>query len=60
MVIERSETDQSACSAGAVVAAMGFAAATTNQPGKLLAYGTSADSHPAASFVGYAALAWPS
>lgn len=59
-VIERSEADQSACSAGAVAAAMGFASVTTDQPGRLLAYGTSADSRPAASFVGYAALIWPS
>ncbi len=56
--IARAEEDSSACSAGAAVAAMGFAAACGAVSGDLLAYGTSADVSPATSFVGYGAVAW--
>ena len=56
--IERAEGDSSACSAGAAVAAMGFAAANGATSADLLAYATSADVSPATSFVGYGAVAW--
>jgi AmmeMemoRadiSam system protein B len=57
----RAEQDRSACSAGAVLGARGFAEQMGASPAKLLAYGTSADAlgdEAPASFVGYAALAW--
>jgi len=58
-VLERADSDSSSCSAGAVLGAMGFAAAQGLQPARLLEYGTSADIvKDADSFVGYAALAW--
>jgi len=58
-VLERAQSDSSSCSAGAVLGAMGFAAATGLSPARLLEYGTSADVAPGAdSFVGYAAMAW--
>ena len=53
------ERDYSACSAGAVLGAMGFAEAEGLGGAKLLEYGTSADAGggtPPDSFVGYAAL----
>jgi AmmeMemoRadiSam system protein B len=60
-VLERAERDRSACSAGAVLGAMGFAGAA---PPRLLEYATSAATSAAAgeecpdSFVGYAAFAF--
>jgi AmmeMemoRadiSam system protein B len=61
-VLRRAEEDRSACSAGAALGALGFAAQRGALPARLLAYGTSAgdgDGEVPASFVGYAALAWP-
>jgi AmmeMemoRadiSam system protein B len=64
-VLERAEGEKSACSAGAVLGALGFAEVRGLSRGTLLAYGTSADavgrdhSEPPDSFVGYAAMAWP-
>jgi AmmeMemoRadiSam system protein B len=59
--LERAETDRSSCSAGAVLAAMGFASAKGAAPPRLLEYATSADANdspePPPSFVGYAAMA---
>jgi AmmeMemoRadiSam system protein B len=63
-VLERAEGEKAACSAGAVLGALGFAEVRGLRPGTLLAYGTSADSmirdgsSPPDSFVGYAAMAW--
>jgi len=60
-VLERAEIDRSSCSAGAVLAAMGFASAMGLGPARLLEYGTSADAENAVapeSFVGYAAFAF--
>ncbi|MDR0494255.1 MAG: AmmeMemoRadiSam system protein B [Treponema sp.] len=63
-VLERAETDSSSCSAGAVLGAMGFAAAEKLGSARLLGYGTSADTETAEgpevpdSFVGYAAMAY--
>jgi AmmeMemoRadiSam system protein B len=58
-VLLRAEEESSACSAGAVLGAMGFARGATAE---LLAYGTSADMNDDAgvpdSFVGYAAITW--
>ncbi|MDL2229991.1 AmmeMemoRadiSam system protein B, partial [Treponema sp. OttesenSCG-928-L16] len=61
-VLESAERDRSACSAGAVLGALAYAAARKAGPAELLMYGTSADAEGAAvpdSFVGYAALSWP-
>ena len=57
-VLERTETDSSSCSAGAVLGAMGFAAAQNLGPARLLQYGTSAGEGEEIpdSFVGYAAI----
>jgi AmmeMemoRadiSam system protein B len=57
-VLERAETDYSSCSAGAVLGAMGFAAAQNLGPARLLEYGTSAGEGEDIpnSFVGYAAI----
>ena len=57
-VLERAETDQSCCSAGAVLGAMGFAAAQGCTSARLLEYATSADKSAKIpdSFVGYAAM----
>jgi len=59
-VLERAETDYSSCSVGAVLGAMGFAAAEGLSPARLLEYGTSAGEGEEIpdSFVGYAALAF--
>ena len=59
-VLERAETDSSSCSAGAVLGAMGFAAAQGLGPARLLEYGTSAGEGEDIpdSFVGYAACAF--
>jgi AmmeMemoRadiSam system protein B len=63
-VLERAETDCSACSAGAVLGAMGFAAERRSGSARLLEYTTSADvvegEGAPDSFVGYAAFAFPS
>jgi AmmeMemoRadiSam system protein B len=58
--LARAEGDRSACSAGAVLGALGFARARGAGRAELLAYGTSADGDPVPppSFVGYASLAW--
>ncbi|GHV08558.1 hypothetical protein FACS189485_20180 [Spirochaetia bacterium] len=65
-VLGRAEKDQSACSSGAVLGALGFAQERGAGPARLLAYGTSIDTlHEAGdasaknadSFVGYAAMA---
>ncbi|MDR0569372.1 MAG: AmmeMemoRadiSam system protein B [Spirochaetaceae bacterium] len=61
-VLARAEQDRSACSAGAVLGALGFAQAVGADKSELLAYGTSADAcnqrEPPDTFVGYAAMAW--
>ena len=60
-VLERAETDSSSCSAGAVLGAMGFAAARSPGAARLLEYGTSVDGvrdDDIDSFVGYAAMVW--
>jgi AmmeMemoRadiSam system protein B len=56
-VLERAREEFSACSAGAVLGALGFAAARDFVP-RLLAYGTSADAEAEIpeSFVGYGAI----
>jgi AmmeMemoRadiSam system protein B len=60
-VLERAETDCSACSAGAVLGAMGFVQYEGKQKAALLDYRTSADVSGGFaipdSFVGYAAIA---
>jgi len=59
-VLERAESDQSSCSAGAVLGAMGYASAMNSGPAQLIEYGTSADAMGTGvpdSFVGYAAFA---
>ena len=58
LVLERANADSSACSAGAVLGAMGF---DDDGTARLLEYGTSADADPGeipGSFVGYAAMAF--
>ena len=59
-VLARAEEDSSACSAGAVAGAMGFAASLGNAKARLLDYCTSADltddGEVPDSFVGYAAI----
>jgi AmmeMemoRadiSam system protein B len=61
-VLRRAEKDQSSCSAGAVLGAMGFAEAQGFKKARLLEYATSADVNKEAevpdSFVGYAAIAF--
>jgi len=61
-VLLRAEKDFSACSAGAVLGAMGFADAGKFGGAKLLEYGTSADAQSEDtipdSFVGYASMAF--
>jgi AmmeMemoRadiSam system protein B len=57
-ILRRAETDQSSCSAGAVLGVLGFAQAAGRPHPRLLAYGTSADAEDdvPGSFVGYAAF----
>jgi len=59
-VLERAQNDSSSCSAGAVLGAMGFAAARDLGPAHLIEYTTSADVEGNAkipdSFVGYGAF----
>jgi AmmeMemoRadiSam system protein B len=60
-VLQRARKDASSCSAGAVLAAMGFAEAEKLQNAKLLKYANSADMDEIGvpdSFVGYAAFAF--
>ncbi|MDR1566710.1 MAG: AmmeMemoRadiSam system protein B [Treponema sp.] len=60
-VLRRAAEDSSACSAGAVLGAMGFASAAGAGTAELLDYRTSADAmegETPASFVGYAAIAF--
>ena len=60
LALKRAEEDSSACSAGAVLGALGFAASMGNTQGRLLDYRTSADVNDDEdvpdSFVGYAAV----
>jgi AmmeMemoRadiSam system protein B len=64
LILERAEKGRAACSAGAVLGALGFARSMGAAGAKLLGYATSADAgRPEngmvpASFVGYAAMAW--
>jgi AmmeMemoRadiSam system protein B len=71
LVLGRAEEEMSACSAGAVLAVLGFVQAghrdvsggvRDSGPAELLAYGTSADMDDTGevpdSFVGYAAIGW--
>ncbi|MEI6388925.1 MAG: AmmeMemoRadiSam system protein B [Spirochaetota bacterium] len=51
------QAERSACSGGAVAAAISFAKAMAASGTELLGYGTSYDLRPADSFVGYAAMA---
>jgi AmmeMemoRadiSam system protein B len=57
-ILRVSEDNRSACSAGAVLGALGFAREVGALPARLLAYGTSADVSPGVpdSFVGYGAF----
>jgi len=64
-ILTRAEEERSACSAGAVLGTMGYAAELrgpqSGNGGKLLAYGTSAeagDGEIPDSFVGYGAFVW--
>jgi AmmeMemoRadiSam system protein B len=66
-ILDRAEEDRSACSAGAVLGALGFVQSVTGESGagaaELLAYGTSAGVNPGEgnvpdSFVGYGAFCW--
>jgi len=62
-VLRRGSQDQSSCSPGAVIGAMGFAQAAGLGTATLLEYATSADvlsdgKYPPHSFVGYAACAF--
>ncbi|GHU98281.1 hypothetical protein FACS189483_06120 [Spirochaetia bacterium] len=60
-VLHRAGEDRSACSAGAVLAALAAAQSRNTAPARLLDYATSADrAAPEVpdSFVGYAAMAW--
>jgi AmmeMemoRadiSam system protein B len=60
-VLRRADNDQSSCSVGAVLGALGFVQHIGGKKGKLLEYGTSADitgDESPDSFVGYAAISW--
>jgi AmmeMemoRadiSam system protein B len=62
-ILERAEKDRAACSAGAVLGALGFARSMGTAGAKLLGYALSADAdgpggEVPSSFVGYAAMAW--
>jgi AmmeMemoRadiSam system protein B len=60
-ILRRAEEERSACSAGAVLGALGFALERGAGNAELLAYGTSADQSPGTipgSFVGYGAFCW--
>jgi AmmeMemoRadiSam system protein B len=61
-VLRRAEEDLSACSAGAVLGALGFVRASGGGKARLLAYDTSAGAEVGEavppSFVGYGALGW--
>lgn len=52
--------ERSACSAGAAVTASRYAELRGAALGRLLEYATSHDHHPGSSFVGYAAISYPS
>jgi len=62
LVLKRAESDLSSCSSGAVLGAMGYAAAVNAGPARLLEYSTSVDAIDTDtteipdSFVGYAAF----
>jgi AmmeMemoRadiSam system protein B len=66
-ILARAQTDRSACSAGAVLAALGFAHTQAAATPELLGYATSAEAGSGEiryaavpdSFVGYGAFAWP-
>lgn len=55
-VLVRGEGNRAACSTGAVLGAMGYAVARGARVSNLMAYGTSADSFPGPSFVGYGSV----
>ncbi|MDR1430295.1 MAG: AmmeMemoRadiSam system protein B [Spirochaetaceae bacterium] len=57
-ILTRAEEDRSACSAGAVLGALGFAQDRGAGNAVLVDYGTSADRDMASSFVGYGVIAW--
>ncbi|MCL2801597.1 MAG: AmmeMemoRadiSam system protein B [Treponema sp.] len=60
-VLRRAQKDKAACSAGAVLGAMGFAEDVSAGNARLIEYATSADKDKSSmpdSFVGYAAMAW--
>ncbi|MDR0553677.1 MAG: AmmeMemoRadiSam system protein B [Treponema sp.] len=58
-VLERAVQDHAACSAGAVLACLGYARAMKASGGELLAYATSAAAGEVPdSFVGYASIVW--
>ena len=57
--LELARREQSACSAGAAVAAARFAEKLGVEKGELLEYTTSYDISPAPFFVGYAAIIYP-
>ncbi|MDR2020029.1 MAG: AmmeMemoRadiSam system protein B [Treponema sp.] len=64
LILERAGEGRAACSAGAVLGALGFARSLGAAGAKLLGYATSADAggpedgEVPPSFVGYAAMAW--
>jgi AmmeMemoRadiSam system protein B len=57
-ILTRAQEDRSACSAGAVLGALGFARFLGAGNAVPLGYGTSADREMASSFVGYGVMAW--
>jgi AmmeMemoRadiSam system protein B len=60
-ILARAEADRSACSAGAVLGALGFAHALGASASELLGHTTSAAANEGSvpeSFVGYGAFAW--
>ncbi|MDR2900062.1 MAG: AmmeMemoRadiSam system protein B [Treponema sp.] len=57
-VLQKAMNNRAACSAGAVLGAMGYAHALGIQNAKIAGYHTSADIELAESFVGYASLYW--
>lgn len=58
LALRRALEENSACSPGAAIAALGFAKESGSGQGELLRYATSADIRPSDSFVGYAAVRW--
>lgn len=58
LALTRAVKKDAACSAGAAIAALGFALESGASSGRLLEYSTSLDMRPDDSFVGYAAIAF--